>query len=134
MTERMASAQRLVSFRTLRAVSRAGRLRRLRSAQVVFALALSAFAGSTRAQEAAGSAGESRLRLHVGEMLTLGPGLVAPVRCDDPTLVEPVATERGLALVGKRVGSTHCSALTAAYTYQRYRVQVVPAEEAPAPG
>lgn len=93
---------------------------------LAFCAALAA-AAPVLAQEDAGAPADAAavtLTLEVGQTQPLGPGRVAPIRCDDPSLVEAVFDE-GLALRGLRPGSTLCSVYTAASTYLSYRVQVV---------
>lgn len=94
--------------------------------------AVLAAAAPAFAQEDAGTAYRAAvtLVLEVGETRSLGPGKVAPVRCDDPSVVEAVDQD-GLALRGLHPGSTLCSVYTAASTYLSYQVQVV--KPAPSP-
>ncbi len=71
------------------------------------------------------------LRLFVGDTVPLEPAPVRNLVCDDATLVTPVDTPRGPALLGKAVGTTLCS-FTDAYAMRR--VCRITVEPAPAPG
>ena len=86
------------------------------------------------AQEDAGApdaapAPATQMTLEVGEVLSLGPGKLAPIRCDAPDVVEATFTDDGLGLRGLKPGSTPCSVYSATGLYVRYQVRVV----APAP-
>jgi hypothetical protein len=67
-----------------------------------------------------------QVELEVGELVSLGPGKLAPIRCDEPGLVEPIFTDSGLGLRGLRPGSTGCSVNSATGLFVRYQVRVVP--------
>lgn len=100
---------------------------RAAAALALCAALAAALPGPLRAQEE--DAGPPRdaavpLLLEVGETRSLGPGKVAPVRCDDPAVAEAV-DQGGLALRGLRPGTTLCSVYTAASLYMLYRVRVV---------
>jgi hypothetical protein len=73
----------------------------------------------------AGAAQATQMTLEVGEVLSLGPGRLAPLRCDAPDVVEATFTDNGLGLRGLKPGSTPCSVYSATGLYVRYQVQVV---------
>jgi hypothetical protein len=97
------------------------------------ALGLSALclgAPAAVAQEDAGTkdaapAQAVHITLEVGEVLSLGPGKLAPIRCDEPDVVEAIFTDSGLGLRGLKPGSTPCSVYSATGLYVRYQVRVV---------
>jgi hypothetical protein len=108
---------------------------RLLCAAVLCAAALPAAAQEDDAGTPAPA--EVLLRIELGETVSLGFAMGTPVTCDDGTLVERTSDPSGLALRGIKLGTTTCSAVTAAFTRVVYRVEVVepppvPAERAPA--
>jgi hypothetical protein len=78
-----------------------------------------------RAGSAADDPGVIPLRIVEGESVSVGPGPVRTLICDDPTLVEPVVADGVPAFRGVKVGTTLCSLTDVLSVRRIYRVVVV---------
>jgi len=74
---------------------------------------------------AADDPGVIPLRIVKGESVSVGPGPVRTLICDDPSLVQPVVVDGVPAFRGVKLGTTLCSLTDALSVRRVYRVDVV---------
>jgi hypothetical protein len=92
---------------------------------IAVAALTAAFLLLPRGASASDDPGVIPLRIVQGQSVSVGPGPVRTLICDDPTLVQPTVADGVPSFLGVKIGTTLCSLTDVLSVRRIYRVVVV---------